>query len=73
MIGGGFGSPLFNRMKETYSSTVTETEDLGGATNACASSTWVCDRCGFAYPKTKLTIVDGLELCSKCIDKEQED
>lgn len=59
-------------MIETYSSTVTETDDLGGATNAAASTTVVCDRCGFAYPKTKLSKVDNLELCNKCIDMDQE-
>jgi formylmethanofuran dehydrogenase subunit E len=32
----------------------------------------VCDRCGFAYPKKKLSLIDGLELCSKCIDEDQE-
>lgn len=57
-------------MIETYSSTITETDDLGGATNAATSSTVVCDRCGFAYPRTKLTKVDGHELCSMCIDEE---
>jgi formylmethanofuran dehydrogenase subunit E len=57
-------------MIEKYSSTVTEIAELGGATNAATSSTVVCDRCGFAYPKDKLTIIDNLELCEQCIDEE---
>jgi len=57
-------------MIETYSTTITEMDELGGATNAATSSTVVCDRCGFAYPKTKLTRIDNLELCEKCIDEE---
>ena len=59
-------------MKEVYSSTVTEITELGGAENSTSSSTYVCDRCGFAYPKKKLSLIDGLELCSKCIDEYQE-
>lgn len=60
-------------MIENYSANITEIADLGGATNAVTSSTVVCDRCGFAYPKTKLIQEDGLELCSQCIDKEQDE
>lgn len=59
-------------MLENYSSTITEIDELGGATNAAVSSMVICDRCGFGYPKTKLTDVDGLSLCSKCIDEDQE-
>lgn len=59
-------------MKEAYSSTVTEITELGGATNACTSSTIVCDRCGFAYPKEKLSKVDSLDLCDMCMDEDQE-
>jgi len=57
-------------MIEKYSSTVTEIAELGGATNAAISSTVACDRCGFAYPKDKLTRIDNLELCEQCIDEE---
>ena len=57
-------------MIETYSTTITEIDELGGATNTATSSTVVCDRCGFAHPKTKLTRIDNLELCEKCIDEE---
>lgn len=60
-------------MIETYSSTVTEITELGGASNSASSSTLVCDRCGFAFPKEKLSIVDGLELCEPCMDRDQED
>ena len=59
-------------MLENYSSTITEIDELGGATNAAVSSMVVCDRCGFAYPKKKLSLIDGLDLCSKCIDEDQE-
>ena len=72
MPGEGFGPLLIACMIETYSTTITEIDELGGATNACTSSTWVCDRCGFAYPRTKLTKVDGLGLCDRCIDEDQE-
>lgn len=60
-------------MRETYSSTVTEIDDLGGAENATSSSTYVCDRCGFAYPKSDLAKKGDWELCECCIDKEQDE
>ncbi len=60
-------------MIEQYSSNVTEIEELGGATNAAISSMVVCDRCGFGYPRTKLTDIDGHSLCSKCIDRDREE
>ena len=59
-------------MIEKYSSTITEITELGGASNSVSSSTLVCDRGGFAYPREKLTMVDSLELCDMCIDEDQE-
>lgn len=65
--------PHYGEMKESYSSTVTETDDLGGAENATSSSTYVCDRCGFAYPKSELVKTGEWELCERCIDKEHDE
>jgi len=55
-------------MIETYSETI---EDLfTGEGSEAESSVLVCDRCGFATPRDRLTLVDGLELCERCVDEE---
>ncbi len=59
-------------MIERYTSeTLTDFED-GTTTYAASSESVVCDRCGFAFSKSKLTFVDGLELCDSCIDEDKD-
>lgn len=58
-------------MIEKYSELMTDFMD--GTSYTATSETVVCDRCGFSYSKTKLTKSEGLDLCSKCIDKRRDD
>lgn len=55
-------------MRETYSATITEIDELGGAENSVSTSTIVCDRCGRQRRKAELIEDNGFMVCDSCVD-----
>ena len=54
-------------MIEVITETVT---DLDDTETEVTMRDLVCDRCGFAFPKDKLTRQNGFNLCKDCLDEE---
>lgn len=60
-------------MRETYSESITQISDLGGATTTVTTSSVVCDRCGRQFPNDDLILENGFYVCEECLDEDSED
>lgn len=57
-------------MREIYITSITAITELGGESATVTTSTIVCDRCGFQFPKADLIYQDGFYVCEKCLDED---
>lgn len=63
--------PLFIYvMRELYIASITQIDELGGASSTVTTSTIVCDRCGRQTPKDELIHQSGFYVCEDCLDEE---